>query len=321
MRRLPQAVDGRAGDEDLAVLRHRDADPGERPPRGPEVAGLRDGDRGARLREAVARADAEAGVVGALEQRPGHRAAPEQDAPQRRARLGAGVQQPLELGGDQGGHGDAAVAQEPRDGVRVERRRREHDGGRHEHGAHDAHEAADVRQRQRAQPALLPLPEAERALDAAGVREQVPVGQRDQHRPAGRAGRRDDEGDVLAGGRRRQLEDAALPPHRLLDHHLGLPDEQEPLADAQARVHGDHRRAQQQAAVQDLGEGRARLEREGDPRPAADRPAVQRARRPHRAQEQLAVGDRLAGRLHGDPVRAPAHGARQPVSEVHVRAG
>ena len=107
-----ERVDGAAGDEDLAVGGDRDADARQRAARGLEVARLGDGDRRARLREPVARADRErrrrararssARGIGPPPSRIRRSV-----GPGRRAR----VEQPLELGRDERGDRDAAVAQ------------------------------------------------------------------------------------------------------------------------------------------------------------------------------------------------------------------
>ena len=65
----PERVHRAARDDDLAVGRDGEADARDRPPGRLEVARLAHGHRRARLREAVARADRQAGVAGARQQR------------------------------------------------------------------------------------------------------------------------------------------------------------------------------------------------------------------------------------------------------------
>ena len=99
VRSAAERVDGRPGDDDLAVARRpRRRRPGSGAARGLEVAGLGDRDRRAGLGQAVARADREAGGPGALRaaraasarRRAGSAAGPARAARRRRAAAAAG---------------------------------------------------------------------------------------------------------------------------------------------------------------------------------------------------------------------------------------
>ena len=92
------------------------------------------------------------------------------------------------------------------------------------------------------------------------------------------------------------------------------------LALGQPRVDRHRGRAEQQAAVQRHDEGSPGASASATGSPRRDAAHVQRARGADRAQQQLAVGDRLAGRLDGDAVGAAPGGACEPVSDVHARA-
>ena len=129
------------------------------------------------------------------------------------------------------------------------------------------------------------------------------------------------ERDAVLLGRVGQLEHAGLAAHRPLDAHIDVAEHRGALALGEARVDRDRRRAEQQAAVQRLDEREPGLERQRDRLAAAHAAHVERARRAHRAQQQLAVDDLLSGRLDRDAVGMPPGGGREPVSEVHCEGG
>ena len=106
-----------------------------------------DRDLRARLREPVGGADGPAGRARLLEQIGRGRRAAQQDDAQARARARARVQQPPQLGRDERDDRDVVGARAP--GV-ADHRARAVDRGAQQH-----HQPADVRERQRAQPALV----------------------------------------------------------------------------------------------------------------------------------------------------------------------
>ena len=134
---------------------------------------------------------------------------------------------------------------------------------------------------------------------------------------AGRARRVDDQRDAVARRRLGQLEHAALVPQRPRDDLLEVAREPVALGPGQPRVDRHDGRAEQQRAVERLDERQPGRQREADGATALDAAHVQRARRAHGAQQQLAVRDRLVGGRDGDAVGMAPCGAREPVAEVH----
>ena len=126
-----------------------------------------------------------------------------------------------------------------------------------------------------------------------------------------------DQRDRLALGRLGQLEHAGLAAQRALYALLDVAQDRLALALGEPRVDGHRGSAEQQAAVQRLDERQPGLQHQRDRLPTAHAAHVQRAGGADRAQQQLAVGDRLAGRRDGDAVGMAPRGARQPVSQVH----
>ena len=126
--RVPLPHHGRAGDEDLAVLRHGEAGAGQRAAGGLEVARVGERDRAARLGQPVGLGDREARVGGAAQQRGRARAAAEHDPAQPRAGAAAGVEDAGEHGRDQRGERDVALLQRAGGALGVERL--EHDRAR-----------------------------------------------------------------------------------------------------------------------------------------------------------------------------------------------
>jgi hypothetical protein len=112
----------------------------------------------------------------------------------------------------------------------------------------------------------------------------------------------DDQRRGVAVGRLGELEHAGLPAQRPGDDLVDVAQDRGALAGGQARVGGYDGRAEQQAAVQRLDERQAVLQREPDGLAAPDPADVERPGRADGAQQQLAVRDRLVGRLDGDPV-------------------
>ena len=251
MRRLPQRVDRRRRRRGSRRRGDRDADARERAAGGLHVARLGDGDCRAGLREPVGRADREAGGRGrARAARRGIGAAAEQHARAAPGRASAPASSSrCSCVGHERDERDAVVAQHPRRPPRRRRRRREHGGRGHDRRAQEDHQAADVRERQRAQPALVA---AERRAPArARARSaRVAVGELDRLGRARRARRVDDERDVVELGRRPGAGHAACRPSAAARRRLDLAQHRRalPLGEPQVDRHG--RRAEQQAAVQ-----------------------------------------------------------------------
>ena len=103
---------------------------------------------------------------------------------------------------------------------------------------------------------------------------------------------------------------------RRVDHRAGLGQLDGTLGVAEAQVHGQRRRAGQQAGVERHGEVEAGRQQDGDTIPAA-RAEVGRAG--PGAGEQLGVGQRAVRRLHGEDAGARRRGALEPGLHQHGR--
>ncbi len=190
----------------------------------------------------------------------------------------------------------------------VDDRRRGVDGR-----AHHDRQAADVRQRQRAQPALGRV-EAQRDGRAERAPQPVAVGELDRlRRPARARGVHHDGRGVevvalaQARLRGRGADDGAVDD---LDRALRDPLA---LARAQAQVDRDGDRAQAQDRVQGDAEGLARRQRDADAVAGAHAAAGQAPRGRVDLAEQLGVGHRVHGRAVGMALGRP----RQPGIDEH----
>ena len=244
----------------------------------------RRGDLRAGLAEPVGEAHRHPGRGRAAHERARHGTAAGQRAAQRGRRAQARVEQARERGGDEADQRHLLCAQRVEDALELEAL--VHDRGRGvDRRAHEDRQAADVDERQRAQPALARV-QPERDGRAERAPQQVAVAQLHGLRRGGRARGVDHNGRGVeivrapgdTAGRRRALAE------RLIDQHRGTGHDLRALGGGQAQVDGDCDRpaaaGRRAAPGRSRGPPAARSPRAGRGRRRARRGARRRSTQP-----------------------------------------
>ena len=197
-----------------------------------------------------------------------HGAAAGERRAQRRRPLQPGVEQPRKRRRDEADERDLLLAQRLQHALGL--KALVHDRGRRvDRRAHEDRQPADMRQRQRAQPALARV-EAERDGRAERAPQQVAVRQLDGLGRGAGARRVDHDGRRIEVVSQRRAAFAAravqrvraVQRQRLVDHQCRALDDVRALGCRQAQVHGHGDCAEQHARVQRVGEVKTSRQRD-----------------------------------------------------------